>query len=152
MPFDISGLSYSTTERHHYTGNYFNVKISGRIIGAGNINWAGASGQQSCAIRMSIALAYAGVSWQPRTRNSWRLSGTNVYFPSLASDYPDVPLLFNPVSVTQATLQALNQRGVIYFGGNFGTASGHLTLWDGSSCHHNDAYWDQPNIYFWRMS
>lgn len=153
MPFDISQLSYQTAENHHYTPQYFNQNVAVRIIGAGNINWAAATGLQSCAIRMSIALAYAGVNWRPPTRNSWRLSGTDVYFPSLASDYPDLPLLSNALAVTQQTLQGLNQCGVIYFGGgaNFG-ASGHLTLWNGNACHLNDDYWGQPNVYFWRMA
>ena len=157
MPFNVSTRSHGIAEQHHYTPAHFNQNIAPRIIGAQGITWANASNLQSCAMRMSIALAYAGVNWQPPTSNSWRLQGSNVYFPSLASDYPDLPLLTNRLTVNSQ--QAINgRRGVVYFGGDFDRASGHLTLWNGASCHFDavatipDSYWGQPNIYFWQMT
>lgn len=148
MPVDISQTPYNVAEARHYTPAYFNSHIASRILGAGGINWANASGQQSCAMRVSIALAYAGVHW-PRVTNSWRLKGTNVYFPSLASDYPN--LLANRESINNST-DISGRRGVIFFGGGFAGASGHVTLWNGTSCHYNDAYWSQPDKYFWQMA
>jgi len=149
MPVDISNRPYNIAELHHYTPTYFNNNIAHKIIGAGNINWKNASGQQSCAMRLSIALAYAGVHW-PRIKNSWRLKDTNVYFPSRAGDYPN--LLANRESINSAT-DISGRRGVVFFGGGFGgNTSGHVTLWNGNSCHHNDDYWSQPTKYFWEMS
>lgn len=89
MPVDISNRPYGIAELRHYTADYFNSHIAQKIIGAEGINWKNATGQQSCAMRLSIALAYAGVHW-PQVRNSWRLKDTNVYFPSSAGDYPDL--------------------------------------------------------------
>ena len=151
MPIDISTRPYAVAERRHYTPDYFNTNIASRIIGVGG-NWSSATGLQTCAIRLSIALAYAGVHF-PRIQNSWRLRGTRVYFPSYAGDYPD--LLENREEVTSAEdLKNSNRRGVIYFGGAFANASGHVTLWDGNRCHLDpgDSYWDQPNEYFWEMA
>ena len=144
----ISGRSYETAELRHYTPAYFNSNISHKIIGAGNISWKNASGQQSCAMRLSIALAYAGVHW-PRITISWRLKDTNVYFPSRAGDYPS--LLRDPEEISSAA-DISGREGVVYFGGGFAGASGHVTLWTGSNCHHDDCYWGQPNKYFWEMS
>lgn len=154
MPFNISKLNYSTAETHHYSPARFKEKVAARIMGGDKIKWNDVDGLQSCAIRMSIALAYSGVSWRPPTKNSWRLQGTEVFFPSLASDYPNLPLLEGHYDVTKKQLDESDMRGVIYFGGgaNFG-ASGHLTLWNGSKTHFaNEAYWDQPTIRFWPMS
>lgn len=152
MPQNIANRPFQTAWDHHYSTTYFNQNIAVRILGAGGITWQGASAQQSCAMRMSIALAYSGVTWRPReTTNVWRLQGTNVYFPSLASDYPNVPLLANREAINSAA-DISNRGGVVFFGGGFASASGHLTLWDGTDCHFNDAYWDQPNKFFWGMT
>lgn len=147
MSVDISNRPYSIAELHHYTSVYFNKKIAHKIIGAAGINWKDATGQQSCAMRLSIALAYAGVHWT-RVRNSWRLKDTHVYFPSSARDYPD--LLVNREKIESAT-DISDRKVVIFFGGGFASASGHVTLWNGKQCHHNDAYWEQPLKYFWPM-
>ena len=148
MPTDISSRPYSVAELRHYSPTYFNNNIAHKIIGAAGINWKTATGQQSCAMRMSIALAWAGVHW-PIITNSWRLKDTNVYFPSYAGDYPN--LLANRETITGAA-DISGRKGVIYFGGGFAGASGHVTLWNGSQCHFNDAYWDQPVKYFWPMA
>ena len=147
MPVDISSRPYDVAEFRHYTPAYFNANIAQKILGAGGLSWQNASGQQSCAMRVSIALAYAGVHW-PRVQNSWRLKDTNVYYPSRAGDYPS--LLANGESVANAQ-EVAGRHGVIYFGGNFQNASGHVTLWNGSQCHHNDGYWSQPVKWFWEM-
>src|SRR5713101_4040013 len=85
---DVSLRPYRVAELHHYAYAYFNNNIASKIVG-GNTNWASATGQQSCAMRMSIALAYAGVHW-PRIKNSWQLKDTKVFFPSFAGDYPSM--------------------------------------------------------------
>jgi hypothetical protein len=102
-------------------------------------------------MRLSIALAYAGVHF-PRMKNSWRLKDTDVYFPSLAGDYPD--LIAGGAEIKN--IDAIRTRkGAIYFGGNFHNASGHVTLWNGSRCsfdgHGEDSHWEQPTIIFWEM-
>lgn len=151
MPQPVDNRPFLTAWNHHYTAQYFNDNIAPRIIGAGGVAWADASGLQTCAIRMSIALAYAGVSWQPvETNNVWRLQGTRVLFPSLAADYPDVPLLANRESI-QTAAEISGRSGVIFFG-PFTGASGHVTLWNGAQCHHNDAYWSATNKWFWEMN
>jgi hypothetical protein len=106
---------------------------------------------------MSIALAWAGISW-PREVNSWRLKGTNTYFPTRAGDYPDVPLLSGGQALTGTVAEkqtaVSGRKGVIYFGGSFASASGHLTLWDGAALHFpaQDSYWEQPTVVFWEMA
>jgi hypothetical protein len=148
MPVDISGRPYSIAEAHHHTAAYFNSHIAARILGAGQVNWTNVSAQQSCAMRLSIALAYAGVHWS-RVSNSWRLQGTNVYFPSLASDYPN--LLANREQISSPT-DVSGRRGVVFFGGGSASASGHVALWNCSNCHYNDAHWGQPDEYFWQTA
>ena len=145
---DVSNRRYSTAEQRHYTPDYFNKNIAHKILGANDITWKNASGQQSCAMRLSIALAYAGVHW-PRIKNSWRLKDTNVYFPSSAGDYPN--LLKHRENINSAN-DIKGRKGVVYFGGGFTGASGHVTLWNGTKCHFNDAHWGQPKKYFWEMS
>jgi hypothetical protein len=149
-PISIAHVKFSTLYERHYTPAYFNDKIASQIIGAGDVDWSQANAQQSCAIRMSIALAYAGIPWKPNWRNSWRLQGKDVYFPSLASDYPK-HLLAGGRLLAQAERPG-DHKGILYFGGAFPSASGHLTVWDGVRCHFDDDYWDQPKIYFWKIA
>ena len=155
MAVDISGTSFRIAWTYHYKS--ISATLGKKIIGGGGATWSGSSGLQSCALRMSIALAYAGVHW-PRVRNSWQLKGTNVYFPTLAGDYRNVPLLADGEDLTGTVAEKQSavddRKGVLYFGGNFASASGHLTLWDGNSLHFptSDNYWDQPNVVFWEMA
>jgi hypothetical protein len=147
--FQVNKLLYARTEAHHRDHIYFRAHVAHKIIGAGDVNWLHAPAVQSCAMRMSIALAYAGAHW-PKVRNSWRLKDTNVYFPSSAGDYPN--LLANPEEITEAS-SITGRKGVVYFG-PFANATGHVTLWNGATCHFGDgdAYWDTPTKYFWEMS
>ena len=148
MSVDIRTRPYAIAELRHYTATHFNNSISHRILGAEGITWKNATGQQSCAMRLSIALAYAGVHW-PQIPRSWRLKGTSVYFPSYAGDYPTLLANREPIASPE---EIAGRRGVIYFGGSFASASGHVTLWNGSQCHHNDAFWTQPVKFFWPMA
>jgi hypothetical protein len=150
LPLSIRKYRHAIAEKRHYSTDHFNAKIAPKIEGSDG-TWTDSSGLQSCAMRLSIALAYAGVHF-PRVKNSWRLTGTKVYFPSRAGDYPDI--LSGGQTITAAS-EVKNRKGAIYFGGTFASASGHVTLWNGRMCHFdpaNDSFWSQPTIIFWEMS
>jgi len=105
---------------------------------------------------MSIALVWAGVVF-PRIHFTWRHRRRNKYFPVRASDYllilANKELLSGDHDEKRELIR--NRKGVIYFGGGFNNASGHLTVWNGQRLHYprkDEGYWTQPIVAFWEMT
>ncbi len=154
IPIDVSKVSYKTVAKHHHSTEFFKKNIADDIVGAGDVAWEDSGpGLNSCAVRMSIALAWGGINWGkewPECPRCWKLKGKTFVYPSKASDYKD--LLKNPKKATKKS-EIAGQKGVILFEGGFQSASGHVTLWNGKKCVHDDGYWDSAQtIYFWKLA
>jgi hypothetical protein len=152
MPANIQTFLYQNVANDYIAnGATFVQQYGNQITGLGGVTFNNTNNQQTCAIRVSMALHQGGVRL-PRVINSWLYTTDDVYLPSLAGDYHDGLILMGGEAVANAAAIA-NRRGVIYFGGNFQSASGHITLWNNNATADNTpaAYWNQPNIRFWPM-
>src|SRR5262245_1809157 len=153
-PVDIrDSVSFQALWDNHVQS--VSASLGSQFIGADGATWSGTSGMQSCTIRMSYALYMANVQL-PIVPNSWKLKGTGVYLPSLASDYPKLPILANPVLLPrkrdERVASMTYRRGIVYMG-PFAHASGHLSLWGGSGFHwpHDDYLGEVEKVYFWQI-
>jgi len=152
MPVNISNVPYSVAEVYHYNPRFFLKHVAPKLIGPRGGKWQDDRyGRMSCAVRLSIALYRAGVRFTGAIYTWTRPSGA--VYPSYAGEYPD--LLLNRVTIA-GTQDIGGKKGVVYFG-PFSNAGGHVTLWDGTKCHHEpqwkDSWWGQvSNTYFWQMA
>lgn len=151
----IDELSYSRVERFHYSTKRFKKGLGKLIHGAGNKTLADFPNMNTCALRMSYALLWGGRNL-PIINRSWLYQGKKSgYLPSLAADYPallrgEQRIVFN-TRTRHLKPNIFGKKGILFFGGDFQSASGHLTLWNGARCHFNDGYWQQPTIWFWPL-
>ena len=152
----VDQLSYSRVAKFHYSSKKFRKILGTLVHGAGNTTVADEPSMNTCALRMSYAILWGGRRL-PIINNSWLYKGKKTaYLPSLASDYPallrgEQRIVFNP-KTGRATPRIFGKKGILFFGGGFGGGvTGHLTLWNGASCHFNDGYWQQPTIWFWPL-
>jgi hypothetical protein len=136
----------------------------GRTICSRIVNYSGKSfydadaGQNSCAIRMSIAFYLAGTQLKlpPGCKDYWVLDfDKKIKLPSEASAYRDSIKGAKSLTGTEDDIkkELKGKIGLIYFGGGFETASGHITLWNNNKCVHgaDDEFFEQEDIRFWGM-
>lgn len=153
---NIESASFARLRDNYETSGQTFLRLYGdKITGAGNARFSATGGQQTCAIRLSMALYLAGLR-PPRVVNSWLYTVTNesgdvidrVYLPSLAADFASGMIIADGQEITERP----TDQGVIYFGGGLRSASGHVTLWDGTRALDNGEYWNQPTKVFWPMA
>lgn len=163
MAIDISNVQFESVNAFHYERVSYRfkqhlVKKTGHLKGK---RWNDFVGPQDCALRISVALMRGGVT------NLSSFVRRNVQFKFYhekrcefyaiqALEFVEVPILANGKRVKgnpkRKREQIVGRKGIIYFGGTFNRASGHITLWNGENCHFkNEEYFHQPIVVFWEL-
>ena len=157
QPISVKQVSFKTAWNHHYEKvSQKTGKNLIRVYGS-PVNWLEnipTRGRASCALRISIALTWAGIAF-PRIHYIWEHKKRGEIYPVRASDYVDI--LATGEDLTGTPIEKIkvikNRKGIVYFGG-FDNYSGHLTLWDGKKLHfsNENSYWTMQTVIFWVMS
>ena len=148
---DVSRISYERLRQHHLKYHPFHRRIGDYVFSsAGPLS--DSRGVNTCALRMSYALMMVGKKL-PVNRGSWqyRKNGSKAWLTSTAErisqDLADAEQIDGPEDIA-------GRKGIIAFVGGLRGASGHVTLWNGQSCHFGagDAYWNTTKIFFWQLN
>ena len=148
---DVSRMSYNRVANNFHRGAKFRRRAGDHVFSSrGSLNEARRD-VNTCALRVSYALLKAGKRLRP-SHGSWKYQkgAGKAWLTSTAERLAD-ELAGGEFVVSKRDI--VGRKGIIVFLGGFNRATGHVTLWNGTTCHFGsrEGQWEFPTIYFFEM-